>query len=303
MLELNQIRSFVAVAEELHFGRAAERLNMTQPPLSRQIKLLEEQVGALLLARTSRVVRLTSAGRAFLPEAVRILRLANDAASKARRVASGEEGSLTIGFTAAIGYGVLPELVHRFHERAPGIALVLKELVTTTQLEALNSGLLDIGLLRPHVKHHGLATRLLCRESILLAVPDREAAAWPNDPTPECLQGKDFLMYSPIEARYFHQLVTRCLENSRVTPNIVDYVTQVHTMLALVSSGIGVALVPKAAARLNFQGITVRRMRVKPHAPVEAVASYRTDNDNPSLRVFRREVIDPRSFEERSVQL
>ena len=113
MLEINQLRCFIAVGEELHFGRAAERLHMTQPPLSRQIRLLEHQVGTPLLERTNRVVRFTAAGKAFFPEAARILRLAEEAAATARRVAKGDRGSIAIGFTAAFGYGLLPQLVRR----------------------------------------------------------------------------------------------------------------------------------------------------------------------------------------------
>src|SRR6516165_2250826 len=150
MFEISQLRCFVAVGEELHFGRAAQRLNLTQPPLSRQIRLLEHQVGTQLLERTSRVVRLTAAGKAFFPDAARILRLAEEAASTAQRIAKGEKGSIAIGFTAAFGYGVLPEIVRRLRERAPGISLTLKEMVTGSQLEALHSGQLDVGLMRPH---------------------------------------------------------------------------------------------------------------------------------------------------------
>ena len=113
MFELSQLRCFVAVSEKLHFGRAAERLNMTQPPLSRQIRLLEHQVGTPLLERTSRVVRFTAAGKAFFPEATRILRLAEEATTTARRIAKGQQGSIAIGFTAAFGYGLLPGMVRR----------------------------------------------------------------------------------------------------------------------------------------------------------------------------------------------
>ena len=113
MFEISQLRCFLAVGEELHFGRAAERLHMTQPPLSRQIRLLEHQVGTPLLERTNRVVRFTAAGKTFFPEAARILRLAEEAATSARRIAKGERGSIAIGFTAAFGYGLLPGMVRR----------------------------------------------------------------------------------------------------------------------------------------------------------------------------------------------
>ena len=137
MFELSQLRCFVAVAEELHFGRAAARLNMTQPPLSRQVQLLEHALDILLLARTSRSVQLTPAGRAFLPDARRILQLADGAGLTARRVARGEAGSIMLGCTAAASYGLLPRLVAFTTAQMPGIDLVLKEMVTAEQMEAL----------------------------------------------------------------------------------------------------------------------------------------------------------------------
>ena len=291
MFELSQIRCFVAVAEELHFNRAAERLNMTQSPLSRQIRLLEHHVGTRLIDRTSRSVRLTAAGRSFFPEAARILRLADEAAATARRVARGESGSLAIGFTASFGYALVPGFVRRLRERLPGISLTLKELVTGAQLEALGSNQLDIGLMRPHPAHGELQTETLGSESLMLAFPEREAAAWPEEPTLACLQGKPFLMYSPHEARYFHQLLQDCFERAGIEPDFVEYLGQIHTMMALVSSGIGVALIPEAASRLQFEGVALRKLVLDPVRPVKMVYAYRKDNDNPILDIFRQEVL------------
>jgi DNA-binding transcriptional LysR family regulator len=292
MFEISQIRCFVAVAEELHFSRAAERLNMTQPPLSRQIRLLEHHVGTQLLERTSRSVRLTAAGKAFFPEAARILRMADEAASTARRVAKGEKGSLAIGFTAASGYGLLPEMIRLLRERAPGISLTLKELVTSAQLEALHAGQLDLGLLRPHPEHGELETVSLAHEALMLALPEREAKLWPKQPTLAALHGKPFLMYSPYEAHYFYQLLHTCFDREGVVPEFVEYVGQIHTMLALVHSGIGVALIPESSSRLHFEGVMLRRVKMDPQRPVEMVFSYRRDNDNPVLEIFRREVLE-----------
>lgn len=291
MLELSQVRCFVAVAEESHFSRAAECLNMTQPPLSRQIRLLEHQVGTQLLERTSRSVRLTAAGKAFFPEAVRILHLAEEAAAAARRVAKGERGSLAIGFTAAFGYAVMPEMTRLLREAAPGISLTLKELVSSAQLEALDSGKLDIGLLRPHPEHGELETVSLAKESLLLAIPAREAEQWPEEPTMHCLDGQAFLMYSPYEAQYFYQLLNSLLDAEGVKPEIIEYISQIHTMLALVASGLGVALIPEAASRLHFDGVILRKVITSPAEPVEKVCSFRRDNDNPILEVFRKRVL------------
>src|SRR5579859_6871760 len=130
MFELSQLRCFVALAEELHFGRAAARMHMTQPPLSRQIQLLEHHIGAKLFARSSRIVRLTPAGRGFLPEAREILRLAESASLAARRVSRGEAGSVAIGFTASSGYRFLPGLILACRRELPDVDLILKEMVT-----------------------------------------------------------------------------------------------------------------------------------------------------------------------------
>ncbi len=292
MIEISQLRCFVAVGEELHFGRAADRLNMTQPPLSRQIRLLEHQVGTPLLTRTNRTVRFTAAGKAFFPEASRILRLADEAATTARRVAKGEQGAIAIGFTAAFGYGLLPDMVRRLHQRVPHLSLTLKEMVTSEQLEALDAGQLDIGLLRPHPPHGSLETVVLGREALMLAIPQRQAAQWPKAPTLASLHGKPFIAYSPYEANYFYQLVQSALEHAHSKPEIVDYVPQIHTMLALVDSGIGVALTPETASRLHFEGVVLRQAAMKPQRPVEMVYSYRKDNENPILRIFRQEVLE-----------
>jgi DNA-binding transcriptional LysR family regulator len=288
MFELSQLRCFVAVAEELHFSRAAERLNMTQPPLSRQIRLLEHHVGVELLARNSRTVRLTAAGRTFFPEAARILRAAEEAATTARRAAKGEQGMLAIGFTSASGYSLLPEVVRRLRERAPGIALTLKELVSTAQVEALDAGQLDLGLMRPHGMHGEMESVVVATEGLMLAIPEREADQWPLAPTLACLHRKPFVMYSPYEARPFYQMLSARFDREGVVPEVVEYIGQVHAMLALVNAGLGAALIAEGAQRLQFDGIVLRKVDTE---PVETVCAYRRDNDNPILQVFKRDVL------------
>jgi DNA-binding transcriptional LysR family regulator len=292
MFELSQLRCFVAVGEELHFGRAAERLNMTQPPLSRQIRLLEHHVGTALFERTNRVVRFTAAGRTFFPEAGRILRLAEEAAFTARRTATGDHGSIALGFTATFGYGLLPDIVRTLRDRSPNISLTLKEMVTSAQLEALDSGHLDVGLMRPHRKHGGFESVLFGREALMLAIPKKDAKKWPAAPTLSCLERRPFISYSPYEANYFHQLVQSQLDRDGVKPDIVHYVPQIHTMLALVDGGVGVALTPETSTRLHFEGVLLRRVATNPVRPVEMVYSYRKDNDNPILKTFRRAVTE-----------
>jgi DNA-binding transcriptional LysR family regulator len=288
MFEISQLRCFVAVAEELHFSRAAERLHMTQPPLSRQIRLLEHHVGTQLVERNSRAVKLTAAGKAFFPEAARILRIAEEAVFTARRAARGEQGSLAIGFTSACGYSLLPEVVRRLRERAPGVALTLKELVSTAQVEALNAGELDLGLMRPHPVNDELASHLIATESLMLAVREDDAGQWPPAPTLADLHGRPFIMYSPYDARPFHQMLSERFTRAGVVPDVVEHVGQVHTMLALVRAGAGAALIAEGAARLRFDGIVMRRMETE---PVDMVCMVRRGNGNPVLRLFLDEVL------------
>lgn len=288
MFELSQLRCFVAVAEELHFSRAAERLNMTQPPLSRQIRLLEHHVGVQLLERNSRTVSLTAAGKAFFPEAARILRIAEEATFAARRAAKGEQGNLAIGFTSASGYSLLPEVVRRLRECAPGVSLTLKELVSTSQVEALNAGELDLGLLRPHPMNGELESRLIATESLMLAIPEGEAGAWPLEPALNDLHGKPFVMYSPYEARPFYLMLSERFARAGVVPDIVEHIGQVHTMLALVRAGVGAALIAEGASRLKFDGIVMRRLVTE---PVEMVCTWRRDNDNPVLALFKQRIL------------
>lgn len=290
MFELSHLRCFVAVAEELHFGRAAERLNMTQPPLSRQIRLLEHQVGTALLERNSRSVQLTAAGRSFLPDAHRILRLANEAASTARRIARGDSGSLAIGFTASVGYGLLPEIVKRIRDISPDIRLTLKEMVSSDQLEALDARQIDLGVLRPPVDHGDIETLPCSTEALVLAIPERLKDEWPLNPTINDFDQKPLLMYSPYEAKYFHLLLSSLFEKSAVQPEIVEYVSQIHTMLALVRAGLGVAVIPQGASTLRFDGVIFRPITTVPTQPVIQLYAFRKGNDNPILQLFKSQL-------------
>jgi len=281
MFDLNQLRCFVAVAEELHFGRAAARLNMTQPPLSRQIQVLEHIIDAPLLERTSRAVRLTPAGRSFLPEAKRILKLAEGAAQVARRIALGKTGSLKIGFTAAAAYGFLPDLIAACRARLRDVDLSLKEMVSADQLEALSSGYLDVGLLRPPVARSELAARRVVAEALLAAVPEEHPLAEKELISLKDLDGEAFVMYSPYESRYFHDLLVSLFSRANIMPRYVQHLSQVHSILALVRAGLGVSVVPAAAASLRMAGVVLKPLNLRTSGPVELLMVWKRESDNP----------------------
>ena len=283
MFDLNQLRCFVAVAEELHFGRAAARLNMTQPPLSRQIQVLEHIIDATLLERTSRSVRLTPAGRSFLPEALRILKLAESASQVARRIALGKTGSLKIGYTAAAAYGFLPELIGACRARLPEVDFSLKEMVSGDQLEALASGQIDAGLLRPPIARPELATRRVVAEPLMAAIPKKHPLATAATISIKDFDNQPFVMYSPYESRYFHDLLVALFTRADVLPRYVQHISQIHSILAMVRAGLGVAIVPEAAASLRIADVRMRPLKLRPPAPVELFLVWRRDHENPLL--------------------
>lgn len=283
MFDLSQLRCFVTVAEELHFGRAAARLNMTQPPLSRQIQVLEHIVDATLLERSSRSVSLTPAGRSFLPEAKRILKLAESASQVARRIAQGKTGSLKIGFTAAAAYGFLPDLVAACRTRLPDVDLSLKEMVSGDQMEALASGQIDAGLLRPPIARPELAIKRVVAEPLIAALPDLHPLAKAKSLSVKDFDDQPFIMYSPYESRYFHDLLVAQFSRANILPRYEQHLSQIHSVLSMVRAGLGSAIVPQAAARLRFDGVVLKPLALKMPAAVELFMVWRREYDNPLM--------------------
>ncbi|MEV6909629.1 LysR family transcriptional regulator [Amycolatopsis sp. NPDC051071] len=284
MFSLEQLVSFVAVAEELHYGRAAERLSMTQPPLSRRIQLLERELGVELFDRTHRTVRLTPAGRVFLAKARKILRTSQEATVYVRRAKQGEVGVVTLGFTATAAYSSLDRVLAAATAELPGVDLVLREMVTSAQVEEVLAGGIDVGMIRPPVTGNDIVTLPLCREPLLAALPAAHPLARrKKNPDVRDFDGEPFIMYSPSEARYFHDVLVAVFRAARVLPSYTQYLSQVHTVLALVKADLGVALVPAAAAALRFDGVLLRPVDGIEGRPVELDLMWRRGNDNPAL--------------------
>jgi DNA-binding transcriptional LysR family regulator len=279
-IDMSHLRCFVAVAEELHFGRAAARLNMTQPPLSRQIQVLERILNVTLLERTSRVVKLTAAGQSFLPEAQRILRQTDQAVAIARRIDSGAIGTVRIGFTAAGAYSFLPALIKACQESFPNIALVLNEMVTHDQVEALLSGELDIGLVRPPIARTELASATVMSEPMMAALPAGHPLAAAPSVSLSGLDRQPFVMYSAHGARYFHDTLTALFAEHGVQPRYVQHLVQIHTILALVRAGVGATIVPKSADALGYHGVVLRPLAARRQKRIELSLVWRNDIDS-----------------------
>ncbi|GER22412.1 transcriptional regulator [Zafaria cholistanensis] len=282
MYSLDQVRSFIAVAEELHFGRAAERLNMTQPPLSRQIQKLEKALGVGLLERDNRKVALTAAGRVFLEDARRLVVLADRAPAAARRIAAGRSGTLRLGFTAASGFSLLGTLLDTIQEVLPDVDVELEELVTAEQVQALADGDLDLGLARPPFDTEAFASRLMLTERFMVAVPTGHPLDRLSRPVqPEDLRDVPLIMHSPVKARYFYDMVVRLVPIEH--RNVVHTVSQVLTMVALVASGRGIAFVPESARLLRVEGVSYLDLAGAARDEVELHVLWLRTSRNPAL--------------------
>ncbi|MDT2005411.1 LysR family transcriptional regulator [Rhodococcus opacus] len=294
MFSLNQLTQFVAVAEELHFGRAAERLHMTQPPLSRQIQLLEKDLDVQLFDRSSRAVKLTPAGKAFMADARRLLQQSERAALSVRKTSQGRSGILRVGFTGGSVYSGLETVLTSAQAVIEDVEVELRELVTMDQLEALSEGSLDLGLVRPPVTRPHLSSRTLIRESLVAAIPPSHELAHVDRPIDVTdLHGVDLVMYTPTESRYFFELLSSVFHEASVAPVVVQYVHQFHTMLALVNLGRGIALVPESASKMHFDGVAYRPITFVRPAQVELDLVWRINNENPALdRLLSALVLD-----------
>lgn len=288
MFDLSQLRCFVAAAEELHFGRAAQRLNMTQSPLSRQIQLLERILNVTLLERTSRQVSLTPAGSVFLIEARRIVRLADSAALSVRRVAKGNAGRVAIGFTAVSGYNIVPRIVAQARAKLPNIELELREMVSNEQVDALLTGLIDLGFVRPPVDRHEFESTCILQESLVAALPPGDVRQNKAFLELSDFDDRPLVMYARQGAGYFHNMVSRLFEEAKIFPHFVQHVTQIHSMLGLVQAGLAAAIVPESATGLHMNDVQFRRLSTRREKPVELHLAWRRDNDNPALDPMRQ---------------
>jgi DNA-binding transcriptional LysR family regulator len=288
---LDQIRCFVAVAEELHFGRAAERLLMTQPPLSRQIQKLERVVGAQLLERDNRQVHLTAAGMAFLEDCYRLMNTLDQAVTNARRVEGGSAGTLHLGFTAGSAIGILGPLLGLLGRELPDLEVILHEHVTGVQVDGIRRGEIHLGLARPPFDTSMLSSRVVVREPLRAAVPIDHPLATAKDPLgPEDLDGVPVISYHPVTARYFHDMTVRFLVNGH--SRIEQHVQQILTALLLVAAGEGVAFVPGSSALLGVPGVAWKSLNdlggghpdSDPSRPVELHVIWARGTLTPMLR-------------------
>jgi DNA-binding transcriptional LysR family regulator len=274
--EISQLRYFVAVAEHLHFGRAAQALHISQPPLSRAILALEQRLGVALFARTRRRVELTPEGARLLEEARRTLGQLERTVLELRGMASGEQGRLRIGFVSLADFGVLPELLKAYKSARPGVTLALREMLSPEQSAALAAGELEFGLLLPPVfEAAGLEHVVVQRERFVAALPARHRLAAGRGPLAmSALAGESFVMVPREIAPGLYDIVTGLAARAGFSLNVAQEAIQMQTVVSLVSSGLGAAIVPASLANLGRRGVVYRALADR-HPALELWLAWR----------------------------
>jgi DNA-binding transcriptional LysR family regulator len=284
-MELRHLRYFVAVAEDLHFTRAARRLNIAQPPLSEQIRNLEDEIGVQLLARTKRSVRLTDAGRAFLEEARRTLAHVEQAVRVANRAAAGEVGALAIGFVPTADLSVLPKVIPEFGRRFPDVRLELHSMTGADQVEALLQSRIQLGILLQPVDNDAFIVETILREQFVMVLPEKHRLAARRRVPVASLAFENYIFFPRrIAPRTYDMLVSFC-RSVGVSLRVTQEPDHVQTALSLIAAGLGVSLFPASVQQLQRKGITYRRL--SPPVPwIDMCVAYRKDTQSQAVRNF-----------------
>nr|WP_315476057.1 LysR family transcriptional regulator [uncultured Undibacterium sp.] len=266
MMELRQLRYFIAVAEELHFTRAALRMHIGQPPLSHAIQMLEEDIGVQLFERTKRSVRLTAAGHLFLQDARRIIALTESASEMARKAARGETGELRIGFTFSTPFTALfSNVINRYREKYPEVNLIFRELSTNRQLEEIEKLQLDLGFIRPPegameetMKFNNLQLNTLRRDPLMVVLPLTHAFSKKKKIALKELADESFIMYPHKAGTGIYPQVMRLCQAQGFAPKVAHEVGEASTIIGLVAAGCGISILPGSFERLHMDGVCYR---------------------------------------------
>lgn len=273
-MELRQLRYFLVVADELHFGRAAERLHLTQPPLTVAIKGLERELGVQLFDRTTRRVTLTAAGHAFKDRVQAAVAELDDAAGDVADVAAGKSGKLRVGFVSSASYTTVPEAIRAFRQQRPRIDLVLNPLTSGEQIEQLLDGTLDLGLIRDPGDVPGLNLELLSTEDLVVVLPDTHHLAAAQELRPGDLEGEPMILFPYRLMPGFVARVLRLFEPLAAPPAVVQQAIHQETVLGLVAAGLGISVLPESVQRFHMPGITTRRFAGRPQTELHVARPF-----------------------------
>jgi DNA-binding transcriptional LysR family regulator len=286
-MELRHLRYFVAVAEQLHFSRAAERLHISPPSLTQQIQNLEQELGARLFVRTKRDVRLTDAGARFLDAARATLRQAERAELVARRAGRGEVGKVEIGFVASAAcLGVLTAALPPYRDRFPLVELSLRKLESPRQLDQLSDGRLDVGFLRPPTRYPtGIAAIVIERQPVMIALPTGHRLANAAMIQPASLGGEIFVAATFETDTGFYQQTALLGQQGGFVPRIKERAPDQFTIVAMVGAGCGIAVVPASISCIQIPGVIFRPL-ARHAIRIELAAAFRKDERTPAVRTF-----------------
>lgn len=283
-MELRHLNAFLAVAEELHFGRAAKRLQMAQPPLSQQIRQLERELGVQLFRRNTRSVRLTSAGESFLEPVRTVLDDLDTAVRAARSAGRGEYGRVTIGFAGASSHETLPQLTRAVRAAHPGLELVMTgQTYANTALSRVADGSLDLGFVRLPVTRPGVAHRVIDEEELVCALPSDHPLARRGTVPLDVLVGEPFVSFPANSGSTVRDAMTEACESAGFTPRVVQEAPDSYTILALVAAGVGVTLTVTSVQHIQQNGLVYRPI-AGPPIRLRAALAWRSDNPSAALR-------------------
>jgi DNA-binding transcriptional LysR family regulator len=284
-MELRHLRYFVAVAEELHFSRAADRLHIAQPPLSQQIRNLEEELGVQLLQRTKHQVQLTSAGQLFLEEARRTLAQAERAIQTAQRASRGELGRLVVGFASSAAYNVFPEILRVFRACFPEVELVLRELNSQPIQDYLYSSQIDIGFVYFPIVTDSLCCLSIVEEPFLVALPQSHPLSTQPQVALQAIAHDPFILFPRHNSPDFYDKIVGLCQQAGFSPKVVQEAALMQTIVSLVAAAIGVALVPASLQNLQRTGVVYKQVQGLA-AMVEMAVVWRRDDRSPVLEAF-----------------
>ncbi|MFP5368388.1 MAG: LysR family transcriptional regulator, partial [Actinomycetes bacterium] len=288
VVELRQLRYFLVVADELHFGRAAERLHLTQPPLTVAVRRLERELGVQLFDRTTRRVTLTPAGKSFKDRIQVAIADLDDAAGDAADVAAGRSGKIRVGFVSSASYTTIPEAIRAFREHRPRIALELNPLTSGEQIEQLLDGNLDLGLIRDPGDVPGLRFELLSTEDLVLVLPDAHRLAAAEELQPQDLEGEPMVLFPYRLMPGFVARVLRLFEPLAAPPLVVQQAIHQETVLGLVAAGLGLSILPESVQRFQMPGVTTRRFAARPQTELHVARAFHSPAVDEFIHCLRR---------------
>lgn len=286
VIDMRTWRQFATVAQELHFGRAAQRLHMTQPPLSQAIAGLEHKLGVRLFERSQRKVALTAAGTALLPQVQDLLARASRLPQQARAAAAGDIGRLRLAFVSTVGFGLLPPWVREFRAQAAGVQLELIEATGDVQMEALQAGQIDAGLLlhTPGQAPVGVERLRVDSEPWVIALPEQHSLARSPILDWDALLGEPLVMFPRRILPSLHDAITALYRAAGHEPVVAQEAIQMQTIVNLVSAELGVAWVPQSVRQFQRPGVVYRALpRRTPLAHCETSLVWRAGTDEPAL--------------------